>query len=110
VKSAIRFFNKESDAMVFGRLARSGAGVFKRAKGLASNAYAQAHELAPQVHKTVTAARKGYNALNDAGLIDKYAGKHAQGVHSAAKQSFSAYDQLARAAGDVDRGISAMRR
>ena len=72
--------------------------------------HAQANELAPQVHKPVTAARKGYNARNDAGLIDRYAGKHAQGVHSAAKQSFSAYDQLACAAGDVDRGSSALRR
>ena len=81
---------------------RSGARAFRRLKGFASNAYAFAHEAAPHVQKGADLVKKGYRAANDAGLIDKYGGRHAGAIHSAAQRGIDGYDRLERAARDAD--------
>ena len=81
---------------------RQGARAFRRLKGVASNAYAFAHEAAPHIQKGADFARKGYHAANDAGLIDRYTGQHAGAVHNYAKRGMDGYERLERAARDAD--------
>ena len=81
---------------------RQGARAFRRLKGMASNAYAFAHEAAPHIRKGADFAKKGYHAANNAGLIDRYACAHAGAVHSAAQRGMDGYERLERAARDVD--------
>ena len=81
---------------------RQGARAFRRLKGMASNAYAFAHEAAPHIQKGADFAKKGYHAANNAGLIDKYAGSHAGAVNNYAQRGMDGYERLERAARDVD--------
>ena len=81
---------------------RQGARAFRRLKGVASNAYAFAHEAAPHIQKGADFLKRGYHPANNAGLIDKYAGEHAGAVHSAAQRGMDGYERLERAARDVD--------
>jgi hypothetical protein len=89
-------------------LLRRGQQFLRKAKGLAGQAYAFAHEAAPHIQKAADVARKGYNMASDAGIIDKYGGRRAGAIHSAARTGLDTYDRLERAAGDADRFAKGM--
>jgi len=88
---------------------KQGARIFRRAKGLASNAYAFAHEAAPNIQKAADFAKKGYAYGRDSGLIDRYGGKNAGAIHGFAQKGLDGYERLERAARDADGMIGAMR-
>lgn len=83
--------------------------VWKKTKGFGANAYAQAQDVARGVDKVATAARKGYDKANQLGLIDRYGGERAGDIKRTAQRGFSTYDQLSRAASQVDSDVRAMR-
>jgi hypothetical protein len=88
---------------------KQGARLFHRAKGLASGAYAFAHEAAPNIQKAADFAKKGYAYGRDSGLIDRYGGRNAGAIHGMAQKGLDGYERLERAARDADGVIQAMR-
>ena len=88
---------------------KQGARLFRRAKGLASGAYAYAHEAAPNIQKAADFAKKGYNHARDSGLIDRYGGRNSGAIHGFAQKGLDGYERLERAARDADGVIQAMR-
>ena len=91
--------------MVFKRVGH----VFRKAKGVAGQAYATMQDLAPGVKKGAEALRKGFDHADRSGLIDQVGGGRAGNIRQGARRGFDAFDKLEDAARKTDGAIAAAR-